>query len=137
MQSPIELACIIDDDDMYTNLIIKMINKKKLSKDLLTFKNGKEALDYFVQTLEKTAENKAPQIILLDLNMPVMDGWQFLNELEQHNFPQLKNTTLYIVSSSINPADMERSKTINLVNDFLVKPVSSEELSQALLKKTA
>jgi len=122
---------------MYTNLIIKMIDMKRLSKNLLVFRNGKEALDYFIRALEKTEDSEVPQVILLDLNMPVMDGWQFLKELEQHNFPQLKNTTLYIVSSSINPADIERSKTINFVHDFLVKPISTEELIEIFVKESA
>ena len=137
MNYPIELACIIDDDDMYTNLIIKMINIKKLSKNLLVFKNGKEALDYFRQSLKVVEKKSIPQVILLDLNMPVMDGWQFLTELGTYNFPELKNTTLYIVSSSINPADMERSKAIHLVKDFLVKPISPDELSEVFIQKSA
>ena len=137
MNYSIELACIIDDDDMYTSLITKMINIKKLSKNLLVFRNGKEALDYFIQSLKATEKRNIPQVILLDLNMPVMDGWQFLTELGTYNFPELKNTTLYIVSSSINPVDMERSKAMRLVKDFLVKPISPEELSEVFMQKSA
>ncbi len=137
MNYPIELACIIDDDDMYTNLIIKIINIKKLSKNLLIFKNGKEALDYFIQSLKTVEKKNIPQVILLDLNMPVMDGWQFLSALGDYDFPELKNITLYIVSSSINPADMERSKAISMVKDFLVKPISPKELSEVFIKQSA
>lgn len=128
MDYPIELACIIDDDDMYINLITKIIDIKKLSKNLLIFKNGKEALDYFVGALQNLEEREIPQVILLDLNMPVMDGWQFLSELSKYDFPRLKYTTLYIVSSSINPADFERSRAVEMVCDFLVKPVNIEDL---------
>ena len=128
MEYPIELACIIDDDDMYINLITKIIDIKKLSRNLLIFKNGKEALDYFVGALKNLENREIPQVILLDLNMPVMDGWQFLSELGKYNFPGLKETTLYIVSSSINPADLEKSKAISMVSDFLVKPVNIENL---------
>lgn len=128
MKYPIELACIIDDDDMYINLITKVIDLRKLSKNLLIFRNGKEALDYFVSALKNLDKREIPEVILLDINMPVMDGWQFLNELGKYDFPALKKTTLYIVSSSINPADMERSKAISMVKDFLVKPIKPNEL---------
>lgn len=137
MKYPIEMACIIDDDDMYVNLVTKVINMRNLVKNLLIFKNGKEALDYFVGALKKLEERKIPQVILLDLNMPVMNGWQFLNNLSEYNFPELKNSTLYIVSSSINPADIERSKTINLVKDFLIKPVTIDQLSKVFMNKSA
>lgn len=137
MKYPIEMACIIDDDDMYVNLVTKVINMRNLVKNLLIFKNGKEALDYFVGALKKLEERKIPQVILLDLNMPVMNGWQFLNNLSEYDFPELKDSTLYIVSSSINPADIERSKTINLVKDFLIKPVTLEQLSEVFMDKSA
>lgn len=130
MSYPIQLACIIDDDDMYINLITRVIDIRKLSKNLLIFKNGKEALEYLVRSLEQLDGQGIPQVILLDLNMPVMDGWQFLNELGKYDFPQLKDTTLYVVSSSINPVDIEKSKAISMVKDFLIKPIRPEELSQ-------
>ncbi|WP_299675501.1 response regulator [uncultured Dokdonia sp.] len=131
------MACIIDDDDMYVNLITKVLDMKNLVKNLLIFKNGKEALDYFVGALKKLEERKIPQVILLDLNMPVMNGWQFLNNLSEYDFPELKNSTLYIVSSSINPVDIERSKTINLVTDFLIKPVTMDQLSEIFMDQSA
>jgi len=137
MKYPIEIACIIDDDDMYVNLVTKILNIKNLVKNLLIFKNGKEALDYFVEALKKLEQRKIPQVILLDLNMPVMDGWQFLNNLSHYDFPELKNTTLYIVSSSINPSDIERSKTIHLVKDFLIKPVTMDQLAEIFMEKSA
>jgi CheY-like chemotaxis protein len=137
MKYPIELACIIDDDDMYVNLITKVIDLRKLSKNLIIFRNGKEALDYFVSALKKMERRDIPEVILLDLNMPVMDGWQFLNELSKYDFKELKKTTLYIVSSSINPADIERSKAISMVKDFLVKPIRPNEIAEVFMTDKA
>lgn len=137
MKYPIELACIIDDDDMYVNLITKVIDLRKLSKNLLIFRNGKEALDYFVSALKNMERRDIPEVILLDLNMPVMDGWQFLNELNKYDFKGLNETTLYIVSSSINPADIERSKAISMVKDFLVKPIRPNEIANVFLTDKA
>ena len=135
MKYPIEVACIIDDDDMYITLLTKVIDLRKLAKSLIIFKNGQEALDYFIGIFQKMEERVIPQVILLDLNMPVMNGWEFLNKLAEYDFPALKKSTLYIVCSSINPVDLERSKQFNLVHDFIVKPISPVELTTMFSKQ--
>jgi len=123
MGQKVELACIIDDDKIYVNLVKKIIEIKKLSENLLIFKNGMEALDHFKLILENATEERLPDIIFLDINMPVMDGWEFLNEFIKikNNFE--KKITLYVVSSSIDPRDLERAKSFNLVTDYLIKPI--------------
>lgn len=133
-QPNIKLSCIIDDDDVYINLIKKIIDLKNLSQNLLIFKNGKEALNYFKPILENTSDDSFPEIILLDLNMPVMDGWNFLEAFMEIKTGRDIKTTLYIVSSSINPFDLERAKTYSLVTDYLIKPVNISQF-EALFKK--
>lgn len=128
MNYPIKLACLIDDDDMYLSLLTKLIDIRKLAEEILVFKNGEEALNHFISSFKNSEGQPVPQIILLDLNMPIMDGWGFLEELSKHEMPALSNCTLYIVSSSINPVDIERSKNFNLVKDFIVKPIGPNEL---------
>ncbi len=135
MSHKIGLACIIDDDSMYVNLVKKIIEAKNLCKNLMVFKNGKEALNYFEAILTNLDKKSIPEIIFLDLNMPVMDGWEFLE-----NFIGIKNKfrkiiTLYIVSSSINPVDEERAKKINAVKDYLIKPITIEDLETIFLDK--
>ena len=120
---------------MYITLLTKVIDLRKLAKSLIIFKNGQEALDYFIGIFQKMDERVIPQVILLDLNMPVMNGWEFLNKLAEYDFPALKKSTLYIVSSSINPVDLERSKQFNLVHDFIVKPISPVELTTMFSKQ--
>ncbi|OEY73722.1 response regulator [Salegentibacter salarius] len=130
MGQKVELACIIDDDKIYVNLVKKIIEIKKLSKNLLIFKNGKEALDHFKLILENATEDVLPDIIFLDINMPVMDGWEFLNEFIKikNNFE--KKITLYVVSSSIDPRDLERAKSFNLVTDYLIKPIELKKFEK-------
>ena len=123
MESPIELACIIDDDKIYVNLVKKIIEIKKLSQNLLIFKNGKEALDYFKAILEDVIKERLPDIIFLDLNMPIMDGWEFLSEFVKIKNNFNKKITLYVVSSSIDPRDLERARSFNMVTDYLIKPI--------------
>lgn len=137
MGQKVELACIIDDDKIYVNLVKKIIEIKKLSQDLLIYKNGKEALDYFKNSMEGvTDEEKLPDIIFLDLNMPVMDGWEFLNEFIKIKNKLNKKITLYVVSSSIDPRDLERAKSFNLVTDYLIKPIELKKFEK-IFEKTA
>ncbi|GHC45405.1 response regulator [Ulvibacter litoralis] len=136
--SPIKVACIIDDDEIYVHLIKKIIKMKKLSEELLVFSNGQEALTYFEALPEKptvSEQNTLPQIILLDLNMPVMDGWDFLEKYKNTAFSKNPKSTLYIVSSSIDPYEMEKAKSIDSVTDYLIKPISIEHF-QTIFNKT-
>ncbi|OIQ23334.1 response regulator [Lacinutrix sp. MedPE-SW] len=129
MNSPIvELACIIDDDSVYVNLVKKIIETKKLCENLIIFNDGKQSIDYFEALLQNLDVDNIPEIIFLDLNMPVMDGWEFLER-----FTKIKNRfgkviTLYVVSSSINPLDINRAKALSSVEDYLIKPVNINEL---------
>lgn len=125
-----ELACIIDDDKIYVNLVRKIIEIKKLSENLLIFKNGLEALEYFKIILTNMSEEKLPDIIFLDLNMPVMDGWEFLGEFIKIKNQFDKKITLYVVSSSIDPRDLERAKSFNLVTDYLIKPIELKKFEK-------
>ncbi len=137
MGQKVELACIIDDDKIYVNLVKKIIEIKKLSENLLIYKNGKEALDYFKEIMENaTDEDKLPDIIFLDLNMPVMDGWEFLNEFIKIKNNLNKKITLYVVSSSIDPRDLERAKSFNLVTDYLIKPIELKKFEK-IFERTA
>ena len=137
MKSPIvELACIIDDDSVYVNLVKKIIETKKLCENLLVFNDGKQSIDYFEALLKNLEAKNIPEIIFLDLNMPIMDGWEFLER-----FTKIKNNfgkviTLYVVSSSINPLDVNRAKSLSSVEDYLIKPVNIDEL-ETIFSKSA
>lgn len=136
MKNKIKLACIIDDDKIYVNLVRKIIETKKLCDHLLIFKDGKEGIDYFETLLQNFEKEHLPEVILLDLNMPVMDGWEFLER-----FTKIKNKfnspiTLYVVSSSINSIDIEKAKALSSVQNYLIKPVKIDEL-EAVFNKTA
>ena len=132
MPQNIETICIIDDDSIYINLITKILELKKISKSLLVFKNGKEALDYFQSLVNHDDCKLIPGIILLDLNMPVMDGWEFLDQFAAINEKLPERTSLYVVSSSINLRDIDRAKSIDVVSDYITKPLNLDDFDKIL-----
>ena len=91
----------------------------------MEFYNGKEAIDFLINPEN---QNQLPDIIFLDINMPVMDGWGFMESFVKIK-PQLgKKITIYMVSSSINQDDINRAKGISDVTDYVIKPISQDTL---------
>jgi CheY-like chemotaxis protein len=85
-----------------------------------------EAIDFLKKVKDYPA--KLPDIIFLDLFMPIMDGWGFLNEFILLRPNLKKKITIYIVSSSIDPADLQRAKSFSDVTDFIIKPITEKKI---------
>ncbi len=133
MPQNIETVCIIDDDNIYINLVSKIIELRRLSKSVLVFNNGKEALEFFVNFVEDNKEEEVPQVIFLDINMPIMDGWEFLKEFSKIRNKISEDIDLYVVSSSIDSRDIERAKSIDVVSDYLAKPIKLNDFERILV----
>lgn len=127
----LETVLCIDDDPITLMLCKMVITKASFSKEIATAKNGEEALKYF-NTLNQTNSDyelkKYPQLIFLDLNMPVMGGWDFLDSFSTAEYSDFNETKVIILSSTIDPEDLEKSKKYSMVIDFLSKPISKEML---------
>lgn len=128
----VNIACIVDDDVVYIYGIKKMLKKKPLCKELKVFNNGYEALEYF-KDLTYNSEN-IPDIIILDINMPVMDGWEFLDEFVPLQPKLSKDVIIYMVSSSIDNHDIDKAKSISAVSDYIVKPITEDKLAQLFMQ---
>lgn len=124
----INLACIIEDEPMHLYITKKLLDLTGMVESLLIFSNGKEAYDK-LKAIFKESE-KLPEIILLDLNMPVWDGWQFLDEFTK--IPIDTKVIIYILTSSNNPDDFKKAETYNIAKNYLVKPIRLEELKAVL-----
>ncbi|WP_417886210.1 response regulator [Zunongwangia sp.] len=118
------ITCIIDDDPIFVFTAKKIMELADFSDSFLVFKNGKEAINHFTALL--TTENTLPDVILLDINMPVMNGWEFLDEFTK--IESLKSVVIYVVSSSIDPEDKERAKSYEEVSNYVVKPITIDSL---------
>lgn len=116
-------VCIIDDDEIYRKISKKMIEKSGVFNNAIFFKNAEEALSSF-----RNPEMELPEIILLDINMPILDGWQFLKAMEAI-FPGLYSAShIYIVSSSISESDKDRLNDFPGLKGFITKPISVQKL---------
>lgn len=124
----IDIVCIIEDDPIHAFITKRFLDLSGRVKNIMIYKDGKEAYDNLKMIVEGAA--KLPELILLDLNMPVWDGWDFLEEFTKI---QVQSTiTIYILTSSNDPADLERAAKYNLNEHFLVKPITLEQLTSVL-----
>jgi CheY-like chemotaxis protein len=96
----------------------------------MEFSDGELAIDH-LRTICGDSTS-LPDIIFVDLSMPVMDGWEFLDEYTQLQSKLSKSIELFIVSSSISPQEVERSKTYPAVLDFLIKPVAKGKIAEIM-----
>jgi len=126
-----KILCV-DDDPITLMLCKKVISKAEFSLEIDSAHNGEDALLYFDNLkaeIETNQQIKSPQLIFLDLNMPVMSGWEFLDIFLNNGYSRLfPNTKVIVLSSTIDPKDIEKSKSYPMVIDFLSKPITKEML---------
>jgi two-component SAPR family response regulator len=120
---------LIIDDDPSNNFLCEIMVKKTISgMDIRTFLEPEIAVDYIKK--EYSNGKFIPTVLFLDINMPVMTGWDFLEMLETFDAKIIQNFTIYIVSSSVDQSDKRRAIENPLVIDYIEKPVTVEKLKQ-------
>ncbi|MBU0941360.1 MAG: response regulator transcription factor [Bacteroidetes bacterium] len=124
----INITCIIDDDPIFVFGTKKIMEMTNFCESIVVYENGKEAYESLKAII--LANEPQPDIILLDLNMPVWDGWQFLDEFIQ--IPNKKTITIYIITSSVDPADVQKAKKYDAISSYIVKPITTAELKKIL-----
>ena len=119
-----KLTYIIDDDKLTVKLMSIIISKNDFCEEIESFYNAKDAIS---KLKENAGDNGIlPDAILLDLNMPVMDGWQFLDEFI--SLPITKEIHIFIMTSSIDPADIEMATKYKVVKEYIMKPITTQKL---------
>lgn len=124
----IDLACIIDDDSIHVFGAKRAINLANFCNQVLVFNNGKEAFDRLSRFF--MLGKGIPELILLDINMPVWDGWDFLDEFLK--LPKSNDVRIFIMTSSVDPVDRTKAKSYRQVSNFILKPLTTEKLIAAL-----
>jgi CheY-like chemotaxis protein len=110
---------LVDDDSIANFLIEKIVQSTGLARNIFKALNGKEALEYFYQS------NEVPEIVLLDLNMPVMNGFEFLKAFQILELKDKEDVLIIMVTSSVNPSDLEKARSLG-IRYYLTKPISAE-----------
>lgn len=128
IQRPVNIM-LVDDDEINNFITVKLIKKAYPDAILSTFLNGRLAIDKLKNLLQNTPDN-LPDYILLDINMPVMNGWEFLEEYKTLNFDLDRRITIYILSSSVFSNDIDKAKSYESVANFISKPLNLEAIKE-------
>lgn len=123
MNDKIDLL-VIDDDDINIFIIKKIVEKTGYEARMVAKTNGQLAIDYLKELIG--SGQPLPHLILIDINMPVLNGWEFLESYEKLGVE--KNIDMYMLSSSVYENDIEKAKTYKTVKGFISKPLSIERL---------
>ena len=124
------VIAIIDDDKICRLVVKKQIESNPSSTHILEFDNGRSTLDYLLEN--RNNPEALPDLIFLDLMMPIMDGWGFLNGLGEFVGDLIKVTKIFILTSSIDPEDKLRAERFDLVNRFINKPVNLRTIQRIM-----
>ncbi|MEH6770260.1 response regulator [Maribacter arcticus] len=130
----VQVCCIIDDDPIFIYGTKRIIEKVDFCNKIIVYNNGQEAIDGIYELI-KTKE-QLPDVILLDINMPVMDGWEFLVEFKKLQNLFSKKIHIYLASSSVDPRDIERVKNYKEVSDYILKPITPDDLGKIISATT-
>jgi len=125
-------AVMLIDDNEIDNLINqKMLEASNVAETILMHTGAKGALE-FLKNIEKLSTNGVglPEVIFLDIDMPLMDGFQFLNEFEKLSDYIKNNISIIMLTSSINPQDLSKAKKSNYVKKYINKPLTQEALEK-------
>lgn len=124
----IEKVCLIEDDPIVVLLLKKFLEKTGKVEQFDSYQNGKEAYEGLKDNYEKS--EPMPELIFLDINMPVWDGWNFLREFRKLSLQE--KITIYILTSSSSPEDRSMAKMYGLQDRYILKPMSFEMLNGIL-----
>ncbi|MFK7951375.1 MAG: response regulator [Ekhidna sp.] len=119
----VEKILLVDDDDIFLMLAKINIEKALPNASIFTASNGEEAMEFIIDKKQNV------DIIFLDLNMPIMDGWDFL---EQMKVREKVDQKIIVVTSSIDPSDKRRAEENPLVTSMVEKPLDKHKISLAI-----
>lgn len=116
---------LIDDDQVNNYINYRLMKRLNLAEKIDVIENGREAIEYLID-LKKNAQ-PFPDLILLDIHMPVMDGYEFLEAYQKLSFPAKEKTKVVALTTSNSLRDVTKMQNLNVKN-FLTKPLLEENL---------
>ena len=133
-----QIAWIIDDDEIYKYGFCKYVELKELCASVVAFSEGRKAIDFLADPNNATT---LPDIIFMNIDMPGMNGWEFLNAFEQVKKGICKKISIFLLTSCINYQDILKAQDYPDITDYIMRPLDSQQFDFAftgqLTKKTA
>jgi CheY-like chemotaxis protein len=126
MKSKILNVIVVDDDSINNFITKRVIMEGSPNANVMTFTDPEQGLEYVLSIIREPSESKA--ILLLDINMPKMTGWQFMEHLKKEGPVVTEKLLIYILSSSIQPEDRERAKMDLRISDYIMKPITIKDI---------
>ena len=125
-------AIMLVDDDEATNFINEtVINLAGCSENLYVAENGQEALDLLIKKVDGEYRDP-PELIFLDINMPRLDGWEFLEKYRNMDEIQKAKIIIVMLTTSLNPDDQVKADSIEEITGFMSKPLTVDKLKDLL-----
>ena len=126
-------SCVVDDDFIHQFGMRRMIQRYDPTASVIEFSNGLDAINFFKAPHEK---NELPELIFLDINMPIMNGWEFMEEFAKIRDGLNKKIEIYILSSSTDSHDIKKAKANSGITDYIIKPLTPEMLKEILITES-
>lgn len=130
----LDLVLLVDDDDTTNYLNKRLLTDMKVSREVLALKNGKEAIDYLSKACSEKPDGalKCPDLIFLDIKMPTMDGFEFLEEYQRKGLDASDQVIILMLTSSASFYDLERIKSFKKVKKHYSKALTNYDVKEIL-----
>ena len=130
MLEKVQSILLIDDDDINNFLSKELITLYWPSAEVSAIMYVEEAIKYLIEKIN--SQHPLPDVILVDLNMPILNGWDFVEAFEKLNPDLTKNTRIFIYSSSVYYKDIDKSKQYTSVKKFYSKPITQQQVIEMM-----
>jgi len=120
---------LVDDDEINNFISIKLIKKALIYTEITACLDGSYAINELLNIQDRNPDD-LPDYILLDINMPIMNGWEFLDEYKRLGIDPLGKSKIFIISSSVFSNDINKAKSYDLVKDFISKPLNVDKIKE-------
>lgn len=123
---------LVDDDDTVNFFNEFLLKELQVSEDIVIRENGQEAIGYLTDIKDQPSE--FPELIFLDINMPVMDGFEFLEAYREAHMQDKTNALIVMLTTSLHPKDVERANTYPFISEYVYKPLTKDKIQSIVTK---